>query len=956
MFLEKLLPAEGLFCVAMLNPKGGFKHYFRADLSEAQALLANLNSSGKTCYIAQATYDTKKIEEAQAHNAALPRGLSKTEWKAQAKKLRSQDNALLLKNFFLDIDCGEKWPLKTQGEAVGALKEFLGETGLPFPAVVNSGNGLYAHWVLAEAIPAQKWRQVAFILKNVVAAYSQRIGGDASRTSDTASVLRPPGTTNRKPGFPEKDVVLLKDAEPVEFMDFVRVLTAAAKKKKVDHTAALPPAVISDVNAEFFGGLEQKHAPSDANLVADNCAQLALMRDSGGDIVEPLWYACIGVLVKCIDGESIVHEWSKGYPGYSAAEADDKIAQWANAGVGPSTCASIGLINPEGCVGCPHNGKVKSPIILGKPEPKALALPEEQCDAPDGFKRGVDGLYVEVEGRWICFYDQDLYPDRLAYDESLGYEVMTIKHSLPHEGDMECTMRSSLVNDPKALLTTLADNHIKVVGVKEKKYMTAYLESYQAKLQRQRRMSMLLCQMGWKDARNGKPMFVLGKKIIHHDGTVEEASLARNVPGSASAYHCKGSLEKWSAATKVLDKPGMEPFAFSLLAGGFGAPLMKFTGFDGALVSLVGDSGAGKTLLLRWIQSVWGQNSELMMLRDDTKNALVSRLGINGNLPMTIDEITNIDGMELSSLVYRITQGRDKIRLTRNAEEKALLNTWNTLAVTSSNESLIDKLSGAKHDASAEINRLFEYPVMKHREFQGETTTQIYWTLQENYGHAGVEYAKWLVQNIDTIKSKLDIMRGVVDGKADITGEERFWSAVVSAAILGGIIAQKLGLIQFDVMRVLTWAADTVFNMRGDKNELTGNAIDMIAQFIDSQASNRLIVKGDARRGLSGCIALEEPRGALNIRYELDSGRMFLSRAALKAHIARRFGSYTQIKKELMATKALIDPNRRKALGAGTTYSGAQQACWELDMRCRALGQPALKINDVINLNLEAGV
>ncbi len=940
MFLEKVLPSKGLYCVALLLPAGGFRHFFHKELSAAQTQLTALDTAGHTCYIAQATYDAEKVQEAQNHNRLLPKGHTRKD----RKKERSQKNALELKNFFLDIDCGEKWPLKNQVEGVEALKLFIEETKLPFPAVVNSGNGLYAHWILTEPIPAEQWRTIAFILKRVVAAYSPSIGGDASRTSDSASVLRPPGVTNRKKGRTERKTTILKDMEPIEFMHFVRFLNEAAKRKQINRDAAQAPKPSKDINSDFFGGLDQTSTPGDADKIADKCAQLNLMRASKGDITEPLWYACIGVLIHCHNGDEIVQQWSSGHPQYDESETADKIQQWKDAEVGPSTCANLGASNLSSCVGCPCNGKIKSPIMLGRPDPVVKELPVEQCEPPEGFRRGDEGLYAEEDGRWIRFYDQDLYPDRLAFDESLGYEVTTIKHSLPHEGELECTIRSSVVNDPKALMTVLADNHIKVVGVKEKKYMVAYLESYQAKLQRNRRMSMLLCQMGWKEARNGKPMFVLGRKIFYSDGEVEDASLARNVPRAAEGYHTAGNLDTWSKTTEILDKPGMEPFAFSLLAGGFGAPLMKFTGFDGAMISLVGDSGAGKTLMLRWIQSVWGHHNDLMMLRDDTKNALVSRLGVYGNLPLTVDEVTNINGMDLSDLVYRITQGRDKARLTKNAQERALLNAWNTLAVTSSNTSLVDKLSGAKHDASAEINRLFEYPVMTHPLFQGKTTTAIYWDLHENYGHAGAEYAKWLVQHLDDVKNGLDTMRNHIDRNAEISGEERFWSAVASVAIYGGMVAQKLGIIRFDVSRVMKWVSDTIFNMRGDKNDLRGNSVDILAQFIDAHASNRIIVKGDARGGATSCIIIEAPKGSLDLRYEIDSFRLFISRAVFKSWISKRFGSYTQIKNDLAGVKALLDPNKRKTLGAGTFYGGAQQACWEIDMRCMSLGRSAAQL------------
>jgi len=950
MFLHRLLPEEGMYCVAQLLPSGGFRHFFFEDLDSAVLQIKMLDKNGNTTYITQATYDPEKIREAQAHNKQIPYGLPKPEYKALARKTRSQDNARYLKNFFLDIDCGEKWPLKNQSEGCKALQQFVTETGLPMPAVINSGNGLYAHWILDQAIPAPQWQTVAYLLKKVVAAYSPAIGGDSTRTSDTASVLRIPGTTNRKPGREPKPVTILHDPnKDIAFEDFAAKLRAAAKAKKVKHDALLPPKANKDVNAEFF---VYEESINDANLIAAKCAQVGLMRSTGGNIPEPLWYSCIGILVHCINGEEIIHEWSQGHSGYSTTQTDDKILQWRTAGVGPTTCAKLGSENPQTCIGCPHNGKIKSPIVLGRPEPVKAEVPVTTCDTPPGYRRSKDGLFAEEEGRWVKFYDMDLYLERLAYDESLGYEVMTIKHHLPHEGALECTLRSSLVHDPKALMTILADSHIKVVGAKEKKHMLGYIESYQAKLQRHQKMTKLLCQMGWKDLDTASPMFVHGKKIYHSNGAVEEASLARNVPKSAEGFRQAGSLEKWTEATEILGRPGMEPFAFALLAS-FGAPLMPFTGFDGALVSLVGDSGAGKTLMLRWNQSVWGYHNDLMMLRDDTKNALVSRLGVYGNLPLVVDEVTNMPGIEISDFVYKVTQGRDKARLTKNSEERKLINSWNTLAVTSSNASLIDKLSELKHDASAEINRVFEYPVPEMTCFKGQTATQAYWTIHENYGHAGEIYAKWLVKNVDVVKIAIEKMREKIDLRAKTRGDERYWSAVASASLVGGAIAKSLGLIKFNVVDPMEWVISVIRNMRGDKDDLAGDAIGILGQFLDEHAHNRLLVKGITSTRLP-CLIVEAPRGPLVIRYEVENDLLFISRAAFKTWIAKRFGSYSGVRKELEAKKILLSGNAHKALGSGTTYDSMRQPVWTINMKSPHLGGVIQELKEVGTLLAKA--
>ena len=58
--------------------------------------------------------------------------------------------------------------------------------------------------------------------------------------------------------------------------------------------------------------------PSDANAIADECAQLGHMRATRGIMPEPVWYACIGILAFCDEeGQMRAHEWSRGDRRYS---------------------------------------------------------------------------------------------------------------------------------------------------------------------------------------------------------------------------------------------------------------------------------------------------------------------------------------------------------------------------------------------------------------------------------------------------------------------------------------------------------------------------------------------------------------------------------------------------------------------------------------------------------------
>ncbi|SFL29019.1 hypothetical protein SAMN05216302_105411 [Nitrosomonas aestuarii] len=107
----------------------------------------------------------------------------------------------------------------------------------------------------------------------------------------------------------------------------------------------------------------QLYPPSDANKIADMCMQIGAFRDNKGvGQSEPLWYDCLGIIVHCIDGETISQDWSSGHIGYDVNETARKVAHRKE--TPPTTCAQFKKTNPAGCEGCPR--LCKSPITLGQ--------------------------------------------------------------------------------------------------------------------------------------------------------------------------------------------------------------------------------------------------------------------------------------------------------------------------------------------------------------------------------------------------------------------------------------------------------------------------------------------------------------------------------------------------------------------------------------------------------------
>lgn len=910
--LTKILPATGLYCVAYKQEgRTGFTHRFCDSIGEAEAIITAQDKAGHTVYMAQASFKTTAN--------------------------RKQENVHRVRSFWMDIDCGpEKFAQDpdnsylSQIEGVQALKTFIGEVGLPLPTITSSGNGLYAHWCLTYEVLPDQWRGVARLLKKLCTSCGFK--ADPSRTADMSSVLRPPGATNRKYG--EKPVMVLFAAEPIEFTQFANIIRNAADQRKIEAPALETPQH-STLNDEFSSGIEGP--TSSAVKVAEHCAQAARMRDTKGNIPEPEWYAHIGWMRHCEEGRELIHEWSKGHPDYDYATTERKINQHT---LPPTTCHYFGQTNGPGCIGCTHTNKIKTPIVLGRTYQTVdvTITNADRVGMPCGYVKTDEGLFLEED--MVRFYAHDIYPCLVASDSTLGAETVTFRHYLPLEGWKEFTLRSGMLRDQKGFLMTLQDNHVGLDSKTECNLMTDYLQRYVNKLRAARRIVKLRSQMGW--SREGDALgFVLGTTLFYKDGSTENIGLAKNVPEVVNHYTQAGSLDLWVAETTKLK--GRPQLAFALLAG-FASALMQFSGYEGAMISMVGESGAGKTLMSRMAQSIYGYFPELTMSQEDTKNALVSRLGIYGSLPFTIDEVSNIDPLELSDLVYRVTQGRDKARLTRGAVERANNNQWRTIAMVSSNHALIDKLGAAKSDASAEMNRVFEYRVERDPSLTKSMMTELHHTILTNYGHAGAKYIKYLTEKQDNHAENIKKYTAWVDAKINAGSEERYLSVIIAAVAYAGTIAEHLGLIQFKVAEVVEWAVGTMHDMRGNKNSMTTDSVSLLGQFLDANLSNMLVTSQSHHK--SGAYIEREPRGGkLYIRYEQDTNRMYISRDAIKQFLQRNYGSYSKLRRELEHGKALVRTDGRKVLGANVDgYGGAAQYVWELDLTARLLGNEFIQL------------
>jgi hypothetical protein len=918
-FFAALWPTTGFYCIASLDQNKVLKHHWYETPEQAGEAALRLDETGRTVYHACASF--------------------------KEKNSRKQENAHASRAIWIDLDVGEG-PLKypTVQMAAAGLRQFLDTTALPVPTMlISSGGGLHVYWCFEDDIAVPQWHGTAALVKRLAAHHKFLI--DPTRTADISSILRPVGTHNWK-YKPPREVKYVTGHEVLSFGEFAAdVGTLASALPVLPVSGGAPRTKLVGVNAKFT--IDPNYDPTDANLVADKCAQIRWFRDSQGNLPEPVWYAGIGVVAKCENGREVVHEWSSGFPSYSAKETDAKLNQVE--GVGPTTCSHFSSINPTGCVGCPHAGNITSPIRLGvRLSATPIATPPDDTDA---FSGGVEApltteryaipkygytkngmVYEEKDKPPITFYPYDLYVQEIAYDDVLMYEVAIVKHFLPQEGWKEFAIRSSVVSSDEKCETALRDNHIKPW---HSRVMRNYLTRCMEHVQREKRMRKLYGSLGWKD---GTDFFVLGDIAYYKDGHQEPVGLSPTIAGVASGIHSKGDVQKWVDATSVLDRPGMEAHAL-VWAIGPGAPLMKFTGFEGALINAVGPSSSGKTSMARFALSMYGDFDKLKLKQRDTVNAKIQRIAVLGSLPAYVDEITNENPQEVSDFIYEITQGRSKLRLKVDGSER-LTQAWNTVVLSSSNTSLSNKLGLAKSNPEAERLRLFELPVHKRGEFDDLTGRELKHVIDENYGVVGEVYIAYVVEHQERIRRELGIFMDQFRAHTESRTEERMWVASLCCCLYGAKIMHDLGLSRIDVKRLVRYAVATVRRHRKDMDDAKYDPVTLLGLYLNEFASFRLtVVEQKMHAGAVGVeyILKRAPVGELRMRYDMTQNTMWIDKKHFRDWLATHHENYTEVRDYMIREQVMVR-ECGKTLGSGTEIASSNVPCVEINMLSKALG------------------
>ena len=851
------------------------------------------------------------------------------------KALRLADDAVALRSLFVDVDVKDDAYPDT-ATALAAFKDFITAAALPMPsAVVGSGSGgFHAHWTFERALTPTEWQPLA----NALAAATKQHGliTDSQCTIDSARILRIPGTANFKSGEP-KPVTLMSLDDHVDL--------DAMKAALEPYATMLPPRVTTkiEVNDELGANLTSGKIEFRVEDVAKQCGFIARTLGTGGaDNPQPLWFLTASISTFLEDGRSALHLMSNKHRGYAAKDTDelyDRVeANQKRRDLGWPRCSKIAGYGAKECQSCPLLKQDKSPLNF------AISVANDVPDdtMPDRYVRGQDGMisYRSVdENGVISLLPISQYPIISGW---LSNNPWTFHFITRSESGRRIT-----VEIPTEVIFA-KDGFSKYMGGKgffctDKQYkiLKEFFVAWLQKLQQSKNSVISAAPFGWSVV-DGKIEGFTYAGRVWMDGNDRPA--ANPNPVLSYQYTPKGDIKPWTELAQIIYEQKRSALD-AILAVSFAAPLVRFTGFPGLLLNAYSsESGIGKTTAMKASQAVWGHPVLAMQGLNDTTNSVLGKMGQIRSLPMYWDELkSDQQTKRFVSIVFDLTGGREKTRMNADATLK-MSGTWQTMMVSASNDSIIDAMAREVGSTTAGLHRLFEYTVPKPAQVTHDVgmVQRLAGKLEDNYGHAGLIYAKFLGAYHKRIELEVAERQDEVCREAGIKQEERHWAATIAVILKGAEYANELGLTQIDLEKLREFLLEVLARMRSEvdaspadmNNNMSVSAI--LAEFFNStRARNTLITnriwvaKGKPAKGAIQLKCDVSRLGEIIVHIGQEDKLIRISSIYLTRWMAERGYSRHTLVKRLESEFGLTKVNGK--LGGGTDLTCATEHLLELD-------------------------
>lgn len=338
---------------------------------------------------------------------------------------------------------------------------------------------------------------------------------------------------------------------------------------------------------------------------------------------------------------------------------------------------------------------------------------------------------------------------------------------------------------------------------------------------------LVVSRPGWHRLNGSdEPVFVTPAGSAIGGASARRLELATNARFGLTA---RGTLDGWKAAVaSAAAARGCPHFMLGVLAG-FAGVVQSLAGLDSCGINLSGLSSSGKTTAQRLAVSAWTPPSigaGLLQSMRSTENAVEVFAQAASGTVLALDELAHADGRAIARLIYAISGGQGKARLTAGALLKQRY-AWSTYAILSSECSLEEKVraDGAAWIAGMAV-RILDVDVTDVDRALSQTVIREIAAVEQHHGHAGPVFVERLVAS-GLHRAPDGLRERVMDFARRLAGEHADAARLRAATCLAlpyiaGQLAQDFDLIAWsiDIKAPVQWAWER-FQKSSDAEALT---------------------------------------------------------------------------------------------------------------------------------------
>ena len=928
---NKKTPAEGTGVSGMLATaslavaESDVKSFLESILAAGNHALVTKQGSGMRHEWSQTADGLIKLIDLRTDNWFSPAAFSGT-----SRKAKDCTGAAAL---WLDIDIGAHHakPDYTDPKQFGLdFKNFMAGTGLPMPWIVSTGHGVHLYWPLGRTVTPDKWSRFMARLFTACDKYGLRYDHAAT---DISRILRVPGTYNYK-GQP----VPVKIAK-AGVTDLLKLATVLKQYEPAKQTAVKHADTVREMR--------------ETDPIVNGCEQI---RTCGAAEYET-WRNAARCLTFCDHGYETFHQLSQDDSRYSVDQCDKTWDSLEKDNYAPVLCVTFEKAHPDVCAKCPSHNKIKTPVMLGKklktkvesaPDDSIRGVPFESDSYSVVPGKGVQWTFKNKEGAEVTLTIApfEFYIMELVIDNRMQTPMRTYKSRVVFSDNsyrdfdfvVDDMYKSGLA--PARILTQYGIS----VEPDNMDQMIKFMKTYIAKVQNELTPSFVRDHYGWYEVQDlsgeHHSEFVIGAQTYTASGVKVTYLDSRAQAMAEHKMTVAGTLDEWKKIPRLYHELGQES-AQLLMCASFGSVFMPLgigtaTNVAYNFYDTVG--GKGKTSLLAALASVWGDPSSLPLSKTDTVSAKYQQYSVYHNLPILIDEITGMSAGDIANMLYDLVNGREKNRSNRQGTELQRGGSWQTITVSTSNQSLYEMLKSFREQTLATSMRVIEMRC-DFKDYTGDTEItdkidSVMTAVHSNYGLAGREFIKYILADSNIKKEVTDYV-AQFSAKYRRNNDERFWITGLGVALAAGRIAVRMGLLDYDMDALEKWVGETLLStMRSSVRDNRQNPVSILADFITDNINNTLVVAEHTRQGKEPPVGMPdpyvsiEPRGSLQIRRELDSNTVVFKKAALTRWADSHGVSASTLLDDLKGYPNASITNTLMDLGQGVKrYSSARQRC-----------------------------